>query len=401
MVETARQSKLLLGVAQVFRFQDSTRLDCEIGWRQGRSENPCWLAQSFLFPAVDMCALGSMAYVPPVEAVETVNVVSNSFDAEQGMAGGAAMNVTIKSGTNDVPRRRLGVPHQQRAQGAQLFLLPVLLHGRSEPRAQERAEPVRRHARRSDQEEQAVLLRRLGADHAPAAASALRTVPTAALRAGRLQRHRHDRLRSGDRRMPNGTGRTPFPNNTIPAERIDPAAAYMPNLIPQPNQTVFPNNYLAVGELRVHARQRRLQDQLQPHGQAADFRPLQLLAHAVLRSALARRGGRRRHQRRPTGTRAPGADAEHRHRRNLHRLAAPCCWTASSAIRGCACRRRERRPRQELRAGRPEDSGHQRHGPAAGRLSRASRSTRFRASATRTSRIRSCSATTSTCQRAI
>jgi Carboxypeptidase regulatory-like domain len=36
----------------------------------------------------------------PVEAVETVNVVSNSFDGEQGMAGGAVMNVTIESGTN-------------------------------------------------------------------------------------------------------------------------------------------------------------------------------------------------------------------------------------------------------------------------------------------------------------
>ena len=43
-----------------------------------------------------------VAYVPPVEAVETVNVVTNSFDAEQGMAGGAAVNVSIKSGTNDI-----------------------------------------------------------------------------------------------------------------------------------------------------------------------------------------------------------------------------------------------------------------------------------------------------------
>ena len=41
-----------------------------------------------------------MAYVPPAEAVETVNVVTNSFDAEQGMAGGAAVSVAIKSGTN-------------------------------------------------------------------------------------------------------------------------------------------------------------------------------------------------------------------------------------------------------------------------------------------------------------
>ena len=42
----------------------------------------------------------NVAYVPPADAIETVNVVTNSFDAEQGMAGGAAVNVQIKSGTN-------------------------------------------------------------------------------------------------------------------------------------------------------------------------------------------------------------------------------------------------------------------------------------------------------------
>ena len=38
--------------------------------------------------------------MPPADAVETVNIVTNSFDAEQGMAGGAAINVQIKSGSN-------------------------------------------------------------------------------------------------------------------------------------------------------------------------------------------------------------------------------------------------------------------------------------------------------------
>ncbi len=42
----------------------------------------------------------NVAYVPPADAIEFVNVVTNSFDAEQGMAGGAAVNVAIKSGTN-------------------------------------------------------------------------------------------------------------------------------------------------------------------------------------------------------------------------------------------------------------------------------------------------------------
>lgn len=41
------------------------------------------------------------AYVPALESIETVNVVTNSFDAEQGLAGGAAINVQIKSGTNN------------------------------------------------------------------------------------------------------------------------------------------------------------------------------------------------------------------------------------------------------------------------------------------------------------
>jgi len=42
------------------------------------------------------------AYVPSLEAIETVNVVTNSFSAEQGLAGGASISVQIKSGTNDL-----------------------------------------------------------------------------------------------------------------------------------------------------------------------------------------------------------------------------------------------------------------------------------------------------------
>ena len=44
----------------------------------------------------------NIAYVPPTEAIETVNITTNSFDAEQGAAGGAAVNVQIKSGTNNL-----------------------------------------------------------------------------------------------------------------------------------------------------------------------------------------------------------------------------------------------------------------------------------------------------------
>ncbi|MFN7996238.1 MAG: carboxypeptidase regulatory-like domain-containing protein [Bryobacteraceae bacterium] len=43
-----------------------------------------------------------VAYIPALESIQEVNVVTNSFDAEQGLAGGAAINVQIKSGTNQV-----------------------------------------------------------------------------------------------------------------------------------------------------------------------------------------------------------------------------------------------------------------------------------------------------------
>ncbi len=43
-----------------------------------------------------------VAYIPALESIQEVNVVTNSFDAEQGLAGGAVINVQIKSGTNDL-----------------------------------------------------------------------------------------------------------------------------------------------------------------------------------------------------------------------------------------------------------------------------------------------------------
>ncbi len=39
-------------------------------------------------------------YVPPAESIQTVNVVTANFGAEQGMAGGVSVTVATKSGTN-------------------------------------------------------------------------------------------------------------------------------------------------------------------------------------------------------------------------------------------------------------------------------------------------------------
>lgn len=43
-----------------------------------------------------------VGYIQPAETIETVNIATNSFDAEYGMAAGAASTVITKSGTNKV-----------------------------------------------------------------------------------------------------------------------------------------------------------------------------------------------------------------------------------------------------------------------------------------------------------
>jgi hypothetical protein len=42
-----------------------------------------------------------IAYVPPPDSIENVNITTNAFNAEQGQAGGASIKVTTKTGTRD------------------------------------------------------------------------------------------------------------------------------------------------------------------------------------------------------------------------------------------------------------------------------------------------------------
>ncbi|MEP7337173.1 MAG: TonB-dependent receptor, partial [Acidobacteriota bacterium] len=74
------QRSISFNVNGVSRLQNNTRID-------GSSVIYPWLPSN-------------TAYVPPAEAIQEVSIVTNSFDAEQGLAGGAAVNVVIKSGTN-------------------------------------------------------------------------------------------------------------------------------------------------------------------------------------------------------------------------------------------------------------------------------------------------------------
>jgi hypothetical protein len=213
------QRSISFNVNGVSRLQNNTRLD-------GASITYPWLPTN-------------TAYVPPAEAIETVNIVTNSFDAEQGLAGGAAINVIIKSGTNEFhgtgwwyhtnSRLRARNYFQTTPQNPKNLLNqfggnvggPILENKLFfffdwERTTQRLTSPIRQYS-----------------------------LPTEALRNG-------DFSGTGvtiydPASNPNPALRTPFPGNRIPLERFDPAAIELLNRLPSTNGPGFVNNFVASG----------------------------------------------------------------------------------------------------------------------------------------------------------
>ncbi|MCI0420919.1 MAG: sulfatase-like hydrolase/transferase, partial [Acidobacteria bacterium] len=63
-----------------------------------------------------------MVCVPRVEAISTANVTTGSFDAEQGMAGGAVVAVATKSGANEFRGSAFEYHDNQRLRTRNFFL---------------------------------------------------------------------------------------------------------------------------------------------------------------------------------------------------------------------------------------------------------------------------------------
>ena len=150
------------------------------------------------------------AYIPALEAIETVSVVTGSFDADEGLSGGMSANVRIKSGTNSLHGSAFDYHYNERMK-ARPYFLPAG-HGEAEGPP----EPVRRHARRTD---------RPGHGRSSSAATRARattqiatrfgTVPTLAMRRGDLSASPTP-IYDPATGAADGSGRTAFAGNVIP-----------------------------------------------------------------------------------------------------------------------------------------------------------------------------------------
>jgi len=162
----------------------------------------------------NMTALAVAQFVPGLEAIENVSVSGNSFDAEQG-AGGGAVNITIKSGTNAIH----GVLFEDHTnQHLQAYPWPADRRQSNPKYINNQYGGAIGGPIKKDKLFYFVSYEGTGLVQA---APFLTQVPTAAMRAGNLSAPPttiYDPLTGNA----DGTGRTPFANKLIPANRIDP-----------------------------------------------------------------------------------------------------------------------------------------------------------------------------------
>ncbi|HEX4002959.1 MAG TPA: TonB-dependent receptor [Candidatus Acidoferrales bacterium] len=194
----------------------------------------------------------NIAYVPPEDGIESVNIVTNSYDAEQGTAGGASVNVHTKSGTNEFHGDAHEL-HTDKSLWALNYFNPSTFHKPENIFNQFGGAfggPIRRNKLFFFADWESTRQ-----NEAPTGGNP-QTVPTDGLIAANAQSAGFFDFRSllpagvniydPSTGNPDGTGRSIITCNGVQNEiclnRVDPAALTMAGLIPGPNQAGITNN---------------------------------------------------------------------------------------------------------------------------------------------------------------
>jgi hypothetical protein len=176
-------------------------------------------------------------YVSPAETIDTVNISTNNFDAEQGMAGGAAVTVITKSGTNEFKGSAFEFYNSDKLNATPYYF--------GTDAVKPKKLPITRNIYGGTVGGPIVRNRLFFFGSFEGYKQDLRrfnffNVPDASLRAGDFSNARNA---NGSLQLiydpatgnPDGSGRTPFERNVIPANRLNPIALKLLNLYPMPN----------------------------------------------------------------------------------------------------------------------------------------------------------------------
>ncbi len=180
--------------------------------------------------------LGLTIYIPSAEVVQEVNITTTNYNAEFGRAGGAVMNVITRGGTNDLHGSLFEFNRNRALRARNMFNVA--------PQPQPNfvrndfggtlGGPIVRNKTFFFGGFQGRVLRQ--------SSTVTQTLPVDAWKNGDFSGVAG--LTVYDPAMGNadGTGRTPFPNNTIPQERFNPIAKKLLPMIISPNEAGFLNN---------------------------------------------------------------------------------------------------------------------------------------------------------------
>jgi hypothetical protein len=179
-------------------------------------------------------------YIPPIEAIQTVDVSLTDHDPEMGRATGAVVNVIMKSGTNDFHGSAYEFL-QNSDFNARSFFSPSVGHLAYNYVGGTVGGPIKKNKIFFFGDYLSVR------DHE--ANTNLVTIPPDQWRGGNLSSASTVIYDPATGNPLDGSGRTPFPGNVIPTNRINAVSAAILNLIPGTNQNyniLSPtNNYYA------------------------------------------------------------------------------------------------------------------------------------------------------------
>ena len=165
----------------------------------------------------------TFTYIPALEAVQEVSVVTNSFDAEQGLAGGAAIALQIKSGSNAVHGSLFGFHTDQHLKAYQWAA------DRTQPKPKYIYNQYGATIGGPIKPDRLFYFLSYEGSHYSENVTQNVQVPTPAMKAGDLSASPTP-IYDPATGNPDGTGRRPFPGNIIPSDRIDQGIQAILNL---------------------------------------------------------------------------------------------------------------------------------------------------------------------------
>ena len=183
-------------------------------------------------------------YVAPAETIASVNVSTGSFSADQGLAGGAAVTVITKSGTNQIRGSGFAYYTDQNLRARSYFA-----KRNNTPKA-----PTNHHIDGVTlggpiMRNRLFYFGAFEGQYRDTAGETIYDVPTEKMRRGDFSEAFNNngslqRIYDPTTGDSNGRGRTPFAGNVIPAARIHSIARLINELYPLPNLPRNSDNYL-------------------------------------------------------------------------------------------------------------------------------------------------------------